>query len=141
MAHPVSNFIVSYFYWVFLGVLVVNVMQRRHRAEAHRKRTATLYLAIFVFVLYIYAYGIIQLNLSEWFLLLYCGVVGALIGIYRRTFLPFRLRCRSCSKPLTFDRFIYSDTNLCLECADREAASSADGDPRGDDGGSAAGKG
>lgn len=122
VAHPVSNFIVSYFYWVFLGILVINLMQRRHRAEAPRKRNATLYIAIFVFVFYIYAYGVIQLRLSEWFLLLYVGLVGSLMWYYRRIFLPFTLRCRSCAKTLTFERIIYSDTNLCLECAEREAA-------------------
>ena len=135
MIHPVSNFIVSYFYWVFLGVLVVNLMQRRRRAEAQRKRSATLYLAIFVFVFYIYAYGIIQLNLPEWFLLLYVALVAALMWFYRRTFLPFTLKCRSCATTLSFDRILYADSNLCLECAEREDARLAGGRPvaEGDD--------
>lgn len=122
MVHPVSNFIVSYFYWVFLGVLVINIMQRKHRAEAQRKRNATLYIAIFVFVFYIYAYGIIRLGLSEWFLLVYVGIIGSFMWFYRRIFLPFTIHCRSCAKTLSFERLLYSDSNLCLECAEREAA-------------------
>ncbi len=117
MNHPVSNFIVSYFYWVFLAILVLNLLQRKYRQKAQRKRGATLYVAIFVFVFYIYAYGIIQLGLSEWFLLVYLAVVGLLVGFYPQTFLPFRLRCASCSKTLSFDRFFYSDDNLCEQCA------------------------
>lgn len=96
-------------------------MQRKYRRKAQRKRNSTLYIAIFVFVFYIYAYGVIQLHLSEWFLLIYLAIVGLLIGFYRSTFVPFRFRCVSCSKTLTFDRFFYSDDNLCEECA-REAA-------------------
>lgn len=127
MAHPVSNFIVSYFYWVFLGILVLNVMQRKYREKARRKRNATLYIAILVFVFYIYAYGVIRLNLSEWFLLIYVAVVAALLGFYRRTFLPFTIRCRKCERSLTFDRVFYSDSNLCAECAGDEDAERPDG--------------
>lgn len=119
MAHPVSNFIVSYFYWVFLAVLVLNLMQRRHRQNAARKRNATLYFAIFVFVYYVYAFGVIQLKLSEWFLLIYPAAIAVLVWFYRRTFFPFSIRCLSCSKPLTFDRFFYADDNLCAECEER----------------------
>ncbi|HUX20172.1 MAG TPA: hypothetical protein VMW69_02965 [Spirochaetia bacterium] len=119
MAHPVSNFIVSYFYWVFLAILVVNLMQRRYREKAQRKRFASLYIAILVFVLYIYAFGVIRLNVSELFLLIYAAAAGLLLWSYRKTFLPFSFRCRSCKKPLTFDRFAYADSNLCAECQEK----------------------
>lgn len=112
-------------------------MQRKYREKAHGKRTATLYIAILVFSLYIYAYGIIHFNLSEWLLLIFAGLIGLLVGIYRKTFLPFRLRCRSCSKNLSFDRIVYSDSNLCLECAEKEeslAQSPTDENPGPDEG-------
>lgn len=116
MAHPVSNFIVSYFYWLFLAILVVNLMQRRYRAKAQRKRFATLYIAILVFVLYIYAFTLIRFNLSDWLLLIYGGAAGVLIGVYRRAFLPFALHCVSCGATLPFDRVVYADNNLCADC-------------------------
>lgn len=119
MAHPVSNFIVSYFYWVFLAILVVNLMQRRHREKAQRKRFATLYIAVLVFALYIYAYGVIRFNVSEIFLLIYGVIAGLLIGFYRKSFIPFSFRCQSCAKPLTFDRFVYADNNLCADCQEK----------------------
>lgn len=117
MAHAVSNVIVDYAYWVFLAMLVLNLIQRRHRGEAQRKRFAVLYLAIMVFVLYIFSYGLIRLNISDWFLLVYAGVVAVLLAVFRETFLPFTLRCRGCGAILTFDRILFSDSNLCVECA------------------------
>jgi len=121
VAHPVSNFIVSYFYWLFLAILVVNLTQRRHRGKAQRKRFATLYIAILVFVLYIYGFTLIRFNLSDWFLLIYAGVAGILVGVYRRTFLPFSLHCVSCGATLPFDRVVYADNNLCRDCEAKAA--------------------
>ena len=128
MVHPVSNFIVSYFYWLFLAILVVNLTQRRHRAKAQRKRFATLYIAILVFVAYIYAFTLIRFNLSDWLLLIYVVVAGVLIGVYRRAFLPFSLHCVSCGTTLAFDRVIYADNNLCADC-EAKASEAADGEP------------
>jgi hypothetical protein len=117
LTHFVSNLIVEYFYWVFLAILALNVMQRRRGREAQQKRFATLYLAIMVFVFYIYAYGIIRLGLSDWYLLVYLGISVGLIAMFRSVFLPFTLRCRACKQVLSFNRVVFSDTNLCADCA------------------------
>lgn len=116
MSHPVSGVIVDYAYWVFLAMLVLNLVQRRHQAVAQRKRFAVLYLAIMVFVLYIYSYGLIRLDISDWFLLAYGGPAALFLVVFRTTFLPFALRCRGCGARLTFNRVMFSDSNLCATC-------------------------
>jgi len=117
LTHIVSNLIVEYFYWVFLAILAVNLMQRRRGREAQQKRLASLYIAIMVFIFYIYAYGLIRLGLSDWYLLIYLAVAVGLMASFRKLFLPFTFRCRSCKQVLSFNRMIFSDTNLCADCA------------------------
>ena len=120
MSHAVSKFIVDNFYWLLLAILALNEMQRRYRAEVAKKRLATLYLAIMVFVLYMYAYGLIRLNLTDLLLLAYLALAAALIDVFRKTFLPFKLRCTDCGKSLSFNNVMFSDSNRCDSCAQRK---------------------
>jgi len=124
--HPVSAFVVEYFYWVFIAVLVVNLMQRKYRREVLKKRAATLYVAVVVFAFYIYAYGVIHFNFSDLLLIPYVAVAATLFAVYRRVLFPFAYRCKSCRLPLDFNRILYSDSNLCSQCAEKQA-SAADG--------------
>ncbi|HUX11920.1 MAG TPA: hypothetical protein VMW87_02780 [Spirochaetia bacterium] len=116
MEHPISSFIVEYFNWVFLGVLALNLFQRRRGKEAHNKRFATLYIAIFVFLIYTFANSIVYFKWSEWLLLPF-GVVTLTAGVLLRKWVfPFRFRCPSCEKTLSFEQIIYRDSNFCDDC-------------------------
>lgn len=126
MPHPVSGFVVAYFYWLFIAILVVNLLQRKYRKEVLKKRAATLYIAVAVFLFYIYAYGVIHFNLSDLFLLPYVAVAATLFTVYRRTLFPFAYRCRRCRQPMDYSRILYFDSNLCASCAEREASASDD---------------
>jgi len=124
--HPVSSFVVEYFYWVFIAVLVLNLLQRKYRREVLKKRAATLYIAVVVFAFYIYAYGVIHFDFSDLLLIPYVAVAVTLFAVYRRVLFPFAYHCTSCRQPLDFNRMLYSDSNLCSQCAEKQA-SSADG--------------
>ncbi len=132
MEHPISSFIVEYFNWVFLGILALNLFQRRRGKEAHNKRFATLYIAIFVFLIYTFANSLVYFKLSEWLLLPF-GLAAATAGVLLRKWLfPFRYRCPSCEKTLTFDQIIYRDSNLCDDCAPVIVPPHEDGDQSSD---------
>ncbi|WP_455381177.1 hypothetical protein [Salinispira pacifica] len=125
MEHPISQFIVEYFNWVFLGILALNLFQRRQGRKAQKKRFATLYLAIGVFIIYTFSNMLLYFKLSEWFLAPFGAAVVVGAYLLRKWLFPFRLRCASCSKTLTFEQMIYRDDNLCDDCAPKPEEESA----------------
>ena len=131
MPHPVSQFIVDNFFWVFIAILVLNLMQRRYRKEVERKRSATLYLAIIVFLLNIYAYGVIRLQLSDFFIAGYAVVAIVVIVRFKNIFFPFAYHCRECHRVMDFNRIVYFDSNLCASCAEKARPSDPQGEADG----------
>ncbi len=116
MGNPVSQFVSQNFYWVFIAILVVNLLQRKYRRAAFKKRNATLYLAIAVFLFSVCAVGIVSLKISDYYLLIYAGIAIPVFIVFRKTLLPFTLRCRDCRETLDFNRVLYADSNLCANC-------------------------
>jgi hypothetical protein len=119
MEHPISQFIVDYFNWVFLGILALNLFQRRRGKGAQQKRYATLYIAIGVFLTYTFANGLIYFKLTEWYLAPFGVAIGLGAYMLRKWLFPFRIRCASCAKTLTFEQMVYRDSNLCDDCTPR----------------------
>ncbi|HUX52582.1 MAG TPA: hypothetical protein VMW73_17470 [Spirochaetia bacterium] len=117
MAHPISEFVVKYFNWVFLALLALNLFQRRYGAKARKKRFATLYIAIAVFLFFTLANSLVSFKLPEWLLLGYVPVIGIAGWFLRDHIFPFRFKCSACSATLNFDQFIFNDANLCTDCA------------------------
>jgi hypothetical protein len=120
MAHPISEFIVKYFNWVFLGFLALNLIQRRYREKAQKKRFATLYIAILVFLLFTFANSLVTFKLPEWLLLVFFAAAAVVGWLLREHMFPFRFRCKSCSKTLTFDQIMFNDANLCADCLPKD---------------------
>lgn len=119
MEHPISQFIVDYFNWVFLGILALNLFQRRQGKNAQKKRFATLYIAIGVFLIYTFANGLLYFKLAEVYLAPFAIAVVVAAYLLRRWLFPFRIRCASCAKTLSFEQIVYRDSNLCDDCAPR----------------------
>ena len=126
MLHPVSSFISEYFYYVFLAVLVLNLLQRKYRKDAAKKRSATLYLAVANSVVFVFAEAVVRFNLSELLLIPFGVVVAGLCFYSRRVVFPFSLRCSECRQTLDFNRMVYSDSNLCLSCAEKRSEALAE---------------
>jgi amino acid transporter len=97
------------FYWVFLGFLLVNILQRRNQKRAGRKRFATLYLAIAAFLIMASAQVIILMNGQDWMLVLAVGLIALVVYRYREHTLPFRLHSLKDGRRLTWQEILYYD--------------------------------
>lgn len=120
MEQPVAKFIADNFYWVFLGVLALNVFSRKHQRTARKKRMAILFLAIIIFGLYCTGILIVQFGLSDYLLLLYAAVAAPIMYIFREKILPFRFKCRTCSASMDFNDIAFHDSNQCAKCREKE---------------------
>jgi len=109
------SFVAEEFFWVFIGILFINLLQRRHQATAERKRFATLYLAIAMFFVYTSAQFIIMYEASPYYFLAALAVIIGVVYRYREHTFPFRLRCRKTGKILNFDTILFRDSNTLPE--------------------------
>jgi hypothetical protein len=119
MEQPVAKFIADNFYWVFLGVLAMNVFSRKHQRTARKKRMAILFLAIIIFGLYCAGILIVQFELSDYLLLIYVAIAAPIMYIFREKILPFRFKCRECRASMDFNDIAFHDSNLCAKCRER----------------------
>lgn len=108
----VSSWIEEYFFWVFIGILFLNILQRKHHKQAERKRFATLYLGIAAFGIYIAGLSAVEFNLGDWVLIPAVLVIGAVLYYYREHTFPFRLTCKETGERLSWDQILYDDSNL-----------------------------
>lgn len=111
----IVSFVAENFFWVFIAVLFVNLLQRRHQAEAQRKRFATLYLAIALFLIYTAAQTVVTYDVSAYYFVLAVVAVVAVLYRYRAHTFPFRLRCRRTGKILNMETILFRDSNILPE--------------------------
>ncbi len=114
------DFIAKYFYYVFLGLILLTVIQRKYKGAGEHKRFATLIISILVFIMYIGALGIKIKQLNQGWILLPFLIDLSLIYVLRSKILIFKKTCQSCGKKLSITDIIYIDSNICSECTDAE---------------------
>jgi len=111
----IAEFLADQFYWVFLGILLLNVFQRRHHETAVKKRFATLYLGSAAFVIFLMANAVVEYGLPDFALLIgIAAVVALLYGLRRHTF-PFTLSCQHSGKRLDMHTILFRDSNTLPE--------------------------
>ena len=110
------DFIADNFYYVFLGWLVLNLIQRRYRARGAKKRTATLYQAILIFIIYIGATIIREESFEVKWIIVPLAVVAAAIYFFRDRILPYKRNCVNCDAKLNMNQIFIYDANLCTDC-------------------------
>ena len=120
----IIDFVSKYFYYIFLGLILLTVLQRRYRGTGDKKRFAVLIASILFFIMYIGAMGIKSKNLDQSWLLLPLAVCLSLVYVLRNRLFIFKTTCIKCGKKLSGTDILYIDSNLCSECA--EAAKAAD---------------
>ena len=111
----IVNFVAEEFFWVFIGILFINLLQRRHQAQAEKKRFATLYLGIAMFFVYTSAQFIVMYEFPPSYFLAALAVIIGVLYRYRDHTFPFRLRCRRTGKILNFDTILFRDSNILPE--------------------------
>ena len=87
----------------FLGWLVLNLVQRKHRERGSRKRTATLLQAILFFILYIGATVIREEGFEPKWIIIPLGVIAAAIYFFRDKILPYKKDCINCGTKTEYD--------------------------------------
>jgi 8-oxo-dGTP diphosphatase len=110
------DFIAVNFYYVFLGWLVLNLIQRRYRARGSKKRTATLFQAILIFILYIGATVLREEGFEPKWIIVPLGAIAAIIYFFRSKIFPYRRDCANCGAKLNMNQIFLYDANLCSNC-------------------------
>lgn len=108
---PITEFLSQGLYWSFLGMLILNVIQRRHQQKVARKRMATLYLSLGLFAVFLVAQGILMWGGADWMLFVATAVVVAVLYSYRDQTFPFVLRSPTDGRRLTFDEILFDDNH------------------------------
>ena len=122
----IVDFISKYFYYLFLALILVTVMQRKYRGVGDQKRFAVLMVSILVFIMYIGALGVKSKNLDKSWLLLPFFVDLSLVYVLRNRLFIFKTSCLKCGKKLTGTDMLYIDSNLCADCAKDAKPSGSD---------------
>ena len=110
------DFIAKNFYYLFLGLIIFNVIQRKYRGVGDRKRMASLIVAIMVFILYIGAKGIQAKNLEEYWIFLPVFIDLTIFYTLKNKIFIFKINCVECGKKLSSREMLYVDSNLCADC-------------------------
>lgn len=102
-----SPWAAEHFFKIFLGVIFLNILQRRRQSQVGRKRMATLYLAIAVLVLMVVAQLNVSYNGSDVYFV--AAVIVAVLVVYRyRTYaFPFRLRSPRDGRRYSMDEVLF----------------------------------
>ncbi len=109
------DFIVDKFYYLFLGLIVLSLVQR-HRGRGNSKRTATIFQAILVFIIYIGAMVIKEENLEKKWIIVPLAIVAAVLYFFRSRIIPYKMHCRNCGAKLNAAQIFMHDSNLCSNC-------------------------
>lgn len=119
----ITAWITERVYWVFLGMMLLNVLQRRHQKQAQKKRVATLIIGITLFGILVVGQVIIQFGGADW--MFYFAIVAAIGGIYyyREKAFPFRFRSPRDGRWHSFQEVLFDDEH---------GDGNADADPEGD---------
>jgi 8-oxo-dGTP diphosphatase len=114
--HQAALFLQKYLFYLLLGVLALNLFQRRYQKLSERKRFATLYLAMLVLSWMILVIVLLHFGWPDWLLVPFTLAPVAVGVIFRRHVFPFRLRCARCGRSLESGRILFYDSNVCERC-------------------------
>ncbi|MDC7126769.1 MAG: 8-oxo-dGTP diphosphatase [Spirochaetales bacterium] len=104
-------------FWVLLAGALLNIMQRKYHKTCKNKRISTLIIIILVFVFYVIDVLVAaKEGLPDYLLIPGAAIVIIAAIILRKKAFPYKLKCQSCGKTLSFDRIMYHDSNMCAEC-------------------------
>ena len=111
----IAQFISGHLYWVFLGIIFLNITQRKHRATAARKRVATIYLAVAALVIHTASNLVLAYDGSDLHVVAVLLITVGAVAYFRDRAFPFTLRCRASGKLLDVHTVLYRDSNILPE--------------------------
>jgi hypothetical protein len=93
-----------------------HLYQRRFKDAATRKRITTLSYTVMIVVAWAVAWLFTQNGIGDVWLLALPALAVAAVAWQRGLFLPYRLHCVQCGKPLGLGRILSIDANTCEAC-------------------------
>ncbi len=112
----VLSVITKIFDFVMIAVIVLNLTLRKYR-DAQKKRFSLILFAILFLALY---FVLVVINtvkvIPSWLEWVALAAFAVSLVIFRKKLWPWRLKCVSCGKTLTWDAIFSRDSNLCDDC-------------------------
>ncbi len=106
---PIAAWFADRVYWVFLGMMLLNIIQRRHQAKVRKKRMATLLIGVSLFVLLAAAQTINHFGGSDALFFVVLAGYTAVLYTYRKQMLPFRIKSSVDGRWLTVQEILFDD--------------------------------
>ncbi|TVR71347.1 MAG: hypothetical protein EA427_04510 [Spirochaetaceae bacterium] len=97
----------EHFFKIFLGVIVLNLIQRRRAKRNGKKSMATLLLSLAVFLLMVIGQFVVVYGGSDLHFLAACLVVALLIYRYRAYTLPFPIYSGKDGRRFTLEEILF----------------------------------
>lgn len=107
---------------LLIFVLIYNLTMRRHLAHGEKKRIANLKFAVVILIFYIGIITLVRFNLPDSFLIPMASIAFLILLLLRKTFFPYRVKCRSCGKSFSLKHILYFDSEYCPDCAEKETS-------------------
>lgn len=104
--------------WVLVGILLLNMSQRR-LPDSDRKRRSCIWLLLLCMFFQLSVLFILHKQLNHhlaWISAALCVLFGF---IFRKHVWPFRLHCVRCGRRLDWEHIVGHDDNLCQDCWDK----------------------
>ena len=96
--------------WLF------HLYQRRFKEAGVRKRIATLSLTVVIIAAWVAAWFFTRYGIGDSYLVLVAACAVGVVIWQRKRMLPYRARCARCGTPLSVQRILSYDSNLCDAC-------------------------
>ena len=123
-----SEFVARTFYYLFLAIVALNLIQRRAGTEIKRKATfiwATAVLVLSVIgILISNSRELAGNDLPEFYMTAAFILVATTVILVRRHSWPFLWSCPRCGRRLGWKAWLTRDTSLCDRCAAEDDAAS-----------------
>lgn len=127
-AAPIAVWVAERAYWVFLGVMILNIIQRRYQKHVKKKRLATLIIGIALFGVLIAGHTVNELNGADWMFYLAVAAIIAILVYHRDKTFPFRFRSKRDGRWLSFQEILFDDEHGDGEEEQLENGERADSD-------------
>ncbi len=115
-----NGYILQYFYYLFIGLLVVNMVVG-FRGKDFSKRIPLILNALLFFLVYVVTVLTKMKNLPSWLpVLFFLMLFGTSYTMFRQRFFPYRFKCAKCGKNLTWQNILLEEGYICNGCKSSE---------------------
>jgi hypothetical protein len=112
----ISRLLLTVLLFPMVALWAFHLYQRKFKDAAAHKRITTLSYTVLVIVAWVVAWFFARNGIGDTWLLVLPVLAVAAAAWQRGLFLPYRLHCVKCGKPLGLGRILSIDANTCEAC-------------------------